>query len=56
VGDAAINLLLRPSRRLAWPTAADVGSAVGRRGIWGSCCGSLSNAQTPYPTVGKALV
>ena len=30
-------------------------AAPGERGIWGSCCGSLSNAQTPYQLWAKAL-
>ena len=32
-----------------------LGALTGERGIWGSCCGSLSNAQTPYQPWAKAL-
>jgi len=33
-----------------------MGSPVGDKGIWGACCGSLSNAQTPYQPWAKALL
>jgi hypothetical protein len=32
-----------------------IGAPLGEKGIWGSCCGSLSNAQTPYQPWAKAL-
>src|SRR5262245_47965552 len=39
-----------------WPDGHPVmGSPLGERGIWGSCCGSLSNAQAPYQPWAKAL-
>jgi hypothetical protein len=39
-----------------WPDGRPrLGALEGERGIWGSCCGSLSNAQTPYQPWAKAL-
>jgi len=39
-----------------WPDGHPVlGSPLGEKGTWGSCCGSLSNAQTPYQPWAKAL-
>jgi hypothetical protein len=39
-----------------WPDGHPVlGALQGERGIWGACCGSLSNAQTPYQPWAKAL-
>ena len=32
-----------------------LGALPGERGIWGACCGSLSNAQTPFQPWAKAL-
>jgi len=32
-----------------------LGALAGEKGIWGACCGSLSNAQTPYQPWAKAL-
>src|SRR5262245_22548337 len=32
------------------------GSAAGDKGIWGSCCGSLSNASTPFQPWARALL
>lgn len=32
-----------------------MGAPAGEPGIWGACCGSLSNAQTPYQPWAKAL-
>src|SRR5262249_45818691 len=32
-----------------------MGALPGERGIWGACCGSLSNAETPYQPWAKAL-
>src|SRR5262245_34289268 len=32
-----------------------LGALPGERGSWGACCGSLSNAQTPYQPWAKAL-
>ena len=33
-----------------------LGGEPGEKGIWGSCCGSLSNAQTPFQPWAKALL
>jgi hypothetical protein len=33
-----------------------LGAEAGARGIWGSCCGSLSNAQTPFQPWARALL
>jgi hypothetical protein len=39
-----------------WPDGHPmIGAPLGEKGIWGSCCGSLSNAQTPYQPWAKAL-
>src|SRR5262249_51950479 len=39
-----------------WPDGRPrLGALPGERGIWGACCGSLSNAQTPYQPWAKAL-
>jgi hypothetical protein len=44
----------RPTPR--WPDGHPVlGAVAGEKGIWGACCGSLSNAQTPYQPWAKAL-
>ena len=40
-----------------WPDGHPrLGALPGERGIWGSCCGSLSNAQTPFQPWAKALL
>jgi len=33
-----------------------MGALPGERGIWGSCCGGLSNAETPFQPWAKALL
>jgi hypothetical protein len=33
-----------------------LGAPNGEKGIWGSCCGNLSNAQTPFQPWAKALL
>src|SRR5262245_37169871 len=33
-----------------------LGAEPGEKGIWGSCCGSLSNAQTPFQPWARALL
>jgi hypothetical protein len=39
-----------------WPDGHPmIGAVPGEKGIWGACCGSLSNAQTPYQPWAKAL-
>jgi hypothetical protein len=39
-----------------WPDGHPrMGGLPEEKGIWGACCGSLSNAQTPYQTWAKAL-
>jgi hypothetical protein len=39
-----------------WPDGHPIlGASAGEKGIWGACCGSLSNAQTPYQPWAKAL-
>ena len=39
-----------------WPDGHPMlGALAGEKGIWGACCGSLSNAQTPYQPWAKAL-
>lgn len=39
-----------------WPDGRPIlGAPSGERGIWGSCCGSLSNAQTPFKAWAKGL-
>jgi len=39
-----------------WPDGHPrLGSEPEQKGIWGACCGSLSNAQTPYQPWAKAL-
>src|SRR5262245_51282911 len=39
-----------------WPDGHPMmGALPGEKGIWGACCGSLSNAQTPYQPWAKAL-
>jgi hypothetical protein len=40
-----------------WPDGRPrIGALPGERGIWGSCCGSLSNAQTPFQPWARALL
>jgi hypothetical protein len=40
-----------------WPDGHPMlGAPTGEKGIWGACCGSLSNAQTPYQPWAKALL
>jgi len=39
-----------------WPDGHPMmGTQSGEKAIWGACCGSLSNAQTPYQPWAKAL-
>jgi hypothetical protein len=33
-----------------------IGAPPGEKGIWGSCCGNLSNAQTPFQPWARALL
>src|SRR5262249_22095543 len=40
-----------------WPDGKPrLGAEPGQKGIWGSCCGSLSNANTPFQPWAKALL
>lgn len=40
-----------------WPDGKPmIGAPPGERGIWGACCGNLSNEQTPFQPWAKALL
>ncbi len=40
-----------------WPDGKPmIGALPGERGIWGACCGNLSNEQTPFQPWAKALL
>ena len=40
-----------------WPDGRPmIGAPAGEKGIWGSCCGNLSNAQTPFQPWARALL